>query len=123
MYTFMPTANSTAKPRIALLLNSAPMNTISVDISTSSTNVLALLACGCQVISPSYALFAGLTPQQPPQVPQCSAVPVDCVVHQGGQRLPTRSLRQVGQLVAGLHRVARHRVLGLRHSGRLPQQP
>jgi hypothetical protein len=51
----MPTANSTASPKIALLWNSEPMNTISADIPTSNRNVLALLACGCQVIvAPSY---------------------------------------------------------------------
>ena len=48
----MPTANSTARNRM-LLPNSAPTNTISADIPTSNKNVLALLACGCQVIGAS----------------------------------------------------------------------
>jgi hypothetical protein len=53
MYALKPTANSTARPKIAVLRNSAAMNTISVENPTSNTNVLAVLACGCQVIAAS----------------------------------------------------------------------
>src|SRR5829696_613874 len=124
----MPRANSTARPRIARLWNSPPMNTISTDIPTSNRNVLALLACGCQVIGASSLLetgtvFADLTLGRPPRVPYCSAVAVHGVVHQRGQRLAAWPFRQVGELVAGLRGVPRHGLLGLGHTRRPAQQP
>ena len=46
----MPTANSTAR-NMMFLPNSAPTPTISPENSASNTNVLNVLACGCQLIS------------------------------------------------------------------------
>ena len=46
----MPTAKSTDSHSTDRFWNSAPMNTISVDIPTSRKKVLIRLVVGCQVI-------------------------------------------------------------------------
>src|SRR4051812_11585944 len=101
----MPMANTRAR-NMTLRPNSEPRKTISADIPTSSMNVFAVLAAGCQVIE--FLLRANaLSPEinvsnRPRGSANRSAVPVNRVVHQRRQRPAARSVGQPGQLVTGL---------------------
>src|SRR6185436_14445401 len=107
----MPTANSTARNMMDLP-NSAPTNTISPEKTASNKNVLNRFACGCQVIGPptqttdnSNLGSRSLNQRTGGRVWFQSAVSVDRVVDQVGQRKAAWHVRQFGQLVAGLRGV------------------
>ena len=102
----MPTANRIDNSRIVRLLNSAPMNTISADMNTSSSIVLSLLWKGCQVIQrSSYHNSRRICPvndQGACLLPDClaakSAVAVNRVIARHGQRQPSRAVGQTRDL-------------------------
>src|SRR5262245_61372473 len=106
-------ANSTAK-NMMFLPNIAPTATISAENNASRTKVLAVLACGCQLISVLLRSLRFLNALS--AAAGSSAVTVDRVVHQRRQRLPARPFGQAGQLVAGLLGVSPDRLLGLHHA-------
>src|SRR6202041_2420221 len=105
----MPTAKSTAK-NSAVLPNSAPINTINVDIPTNRAKVFNLLACGCQVISVLLRtlVYSSLQPIERPGGPSGSrdppqsalAVPADRVVAQRPQRLAAGDVGHKAPLLA-----------------------
>src|ERR1700761_2017819 len=115
----MPTAKSTARSR-AVFPNSAPTNTINVDIPTNRAKVFSLLACGCQVISVLLGelrtlVCCRLQPIQRPGRPAgfrdpphwALAVPADRVVDQRLERPPAGDVGQKSQLLACLGGVLR----------------
>src|ERR1700712_4516721 len=105
--------------------NSAPTNTISAENTTSKTNVFSRLACGCHVI-----VYFFLTcwksrrcnVSEASRGSEASAVPVDRVLDEVGQRATTGHVRQVHQLIACLRGVPRDDLLRLHDPARRPQQ-